>query len=263
MRQVLEPERRQGKWQEPHNAALLRDALSDIHCFEVTTIISAFDDLAGPLGRMGQDRTELLFEAATFLPAPKTWLEWSSPRGRTGLLLEEYPGPRDGRLGWSRVTFFDDQGAFHLGYVSSKSNDFLVGEFPEKDKVWFPADLVPPGATPLEIIRGVLSMAHILLLFINSPKVTDHTKHPPHKRLVREAPPGFPLHTWGEIRLRVTKPPNIDDGLPHEPYLTSRRALHFVRRFMRVRLGRLEYVTAHWRGDPTVGVHHSDYRVST
>jgi hypothetical protein len=72
------------------------------------------------------------------------------------------------------------------------------------------------------------------------------------------SPPG----EWYEIKLQVTKPRYVDDGAPHADQITGQRALHFVRKFIRIRLGKLEYVREHWRGDPALGVRQSDYRVS-
>jgi hypothetical protein len=98
---------------------------------------------------------------------------------------------------------------------------------------------------------------------INSPKVIGRRQFMPHKVLVKNFTGGsFPLHAWTEIRLEVSKPPEIDDGGPHEARLTGRRALHFCRAHLRIRYGQLEYVSPHWRGDPSVGIKQSRYIVT-
>jgi hypothetical protein len=46
-----------------------------------------------------------------------------------------------------------------------------------------------------------------------------------------------------------------------EGHLTGEKCLHFVRTFLRVRMGQLEYVDAHWRGNPALGMKRSRYRL--
>lgn len=70
----------------------------------------------------------------------------------------------------------------------------------------------------------------------------------------------FPLHAWTEIKLHVT-PPKEAEG-EHEAHLTGERALHFCRAHLRIRLGRLEVVKAHWRGNPAIGIKQSRYTVT-
>jgi hypothetical protein len=67
----------------------------------------------------------------------------------------------------------------------------------------------------------------------------------------------FPLRAWTEIKLEVT-PPKYD-GTEHEAMLTGGKALHFCRAHLRIRLGRVELVSAHWRGDPSLGLKRTRY----
>jgi hypothetical protein len=117
-----------------------------------------------------------------------------------------------------------------------------------------------------EDVGDLISFARNVLVLINSPKIVGCQQHEPHRGLARQIKQtksmvGFHLLPWHEINLQITKPAEIADGEPHEARITGRRARHFVRKFMRVRLGRLEYVSARWRGDPALGIHQADYRV--
>jgi hypothetical protein len=106
------------------------------------------------------------------------------------------------------------------------------------------------------------------LLFINTPRVVGRRQHTPHrglqKRLLKERGPigRFPLNGWTEILLHVTPPHDAFGDDCAEAHLTGQRALHFCRAHLRVRLGRLEFVRSHWRGDASLGVKQSRYRVT-
>jgi hypothetical protein len=101
---------------------------------------------------------------------------------------------------------------------------------------------------------------------INTPKIIMRQQHMPHRGLQRDLIKAgkvngkYPLHAWTEILLRV-RPPEVSEG-DHEAHLTGARALHFVRKHIRIRLGKLEYVSAHWRGDASIGIKRSRYRVA-
>lgn len=103
---------------------------------------------------------------------------------------------------------------------------------------------------------------HSALAIINSPRVISRLTRPPHRGLHRDLNRlyggKFPLRAWTEIVLKV-KDPGIESATGG--YMTGARALHFVRKHIRIRLGQLEYVSAHWRGDPSVGIRQSRYRV--
>jgi hypothetical protein len=70
----------------------------------------------------------------------------------------------------------------------------------------------------------------------------------------------FPLHAWTEILLEVT-PPATENGQVREARLSGAKALHYVRKFVRTRFARKEYVKGHWRGDPALGLKQSRYTV--
>lgn len=106
----------------------------------------------------------------------------------------------------------------------------------------------------------------ILLAMINTPKIIGRRQHMPNASLEKKMLRGrggvkFPLHAWTEIKLNIAKPVEIDDGLPHEAHLSGSRALHFCRAHIRVKNGRIEFVTHHWRGNAAMGVRNTRYRV--
>jgi hypothetical protein len=66
------------------------------------------------------------------------------------------------------------------------------------------------------------------------------------------------INDWHKIRLSITREVSSAAG---EGEVTGERYLHFVRMFTRWRLGRLEYVKDHWRGNPEKGVSLTSYKV--
>jgi hypothetical protein len=238
----------------------------DIHCFEVSTVFDLVDELGqrwhsswiGPDGRyhgMPVDTT------LAFLPAPKTWIEWVTDDGRMGVLLADYSQ-------FSGLKAGDDASGIAGVYYAiwKRDGDILFALDPlvmalrtNKD---FEIRYIPTHwMTKAEQVTFCLRI-YAMLALINSPKVIGRRTYPPHKTAIKQLAGGhFPLYDWTEIKLDVVKPPEIDDGEPHEAHLTGRRALHFCRAHVRIRLGRLEYVSAHWRGDPSIGIKQSRYAV--
>lgn len=260
-KQLIAPKReREHIWVDDEQRAALRDALYGIHCFETTGCFALIDELIGTFGPDPNDRNEQMFASCSFLPAPKTWIEWKHSSGnRIGLLIEEGE--------WHTVTCFSRECAGHLGHIFSKGGDYYdgyLGNPTDERPRYIPAFILDLGVPKSG--AALLSTAHIMLVLINSPKIIGRRQYMPHRglerRLTKTFQTGkFPLHAWTEIKLEVSKPIEIDDGEPHEAHLTGRRALHFVRKHIRIRLGKLEYVSAHWRGDAAIGIKQSRYKV--
>jgi hypothetical protein len=107
----------------------------------------------------------------------------------------------------------------------------------------------------------------IFLALINTPRIIGRRQHMPHKSLEAKlsrlgfAAGKYPLHAWNEIRLEVGIPRDLSDEASTEAHLTGRKALHFCRSHIRIRLGRIEIVRAHWRGDAAVGIKRSRYKL--
>jgi hypothetical protein len=237
----------------------LVDRMDDIHCFEVSEVFDLIDDLGSKWhASMITDGRYNHFcpvdRRLAFLPAPKTWIEWrggpDDQKGyRFGALLEDEVTNEiglatfaDGTPGYMRS--FKHQSPFALRLLDA---DIQLRTHPDS-----------PMTRSWQIT--FLLRLYATLAMINSPKVIGRRQIMPHRTLVKNWSVGkFPLHAWTEIKLLVNKPPEIDDGAPHEAWLTGRRALHFCRAHVRMRLGVLEYVRSHWRGDPAIGIKRSRY----
>ena len=70
----------------------LLERMDDIHCFEVSDVYALAADMLrrGDVVQSEPSALDRAFEETSFLPAPKTWIEWSNVPGvRTGILLVE------------------------------------------------------------------------------------------------------------------------------------------------------------------------------
>lgn len=253
------------------NSAMLRDAFTNVHCFECTEILPILSDVASTIDRKkSKDRSEA-FGELLFLPAPKTWIELRAPlyRGRIGYLLQEIM-TEEGSAASVELFTEESGGGSMIGWISLVSDDHkTVGSYPDGS----PREIILPTCfkelfkvDAERAIREMLSLLHFLLITVNAPKIIGRRQHMPHRALERHliktfGVGKFPLHAWTEIKLEIAKPIEIDDGEPHEAHLTGRRALHFCRKHIRIRFGKLEYVSAHWRGDAALGIKQSRYRL--
>ena len=109
------------------------------------------------------------------------------------------------------------------------------------------------------------TMVYSYLALINSPAHIARRDRDPHKGLVKElrahtAGKVRPEGKWTEILLEVPRTEESEDG-PAGQRLTGAKALHYCRRHARIRLGRLEFVRGHWRGDAGNGTTLSSHRL--
>jgi hypothetical protein len=72
----------------------------------------------------------------------------------------------------------------------------------------------------------------------------------------------FPLHAWTEIKLDVALPRDASNRQSVEAHYTGTVAYHWCRAHLRIRLGKLEIVKAHERGNPALGFKRSRYRLA-
>lgn len=226
--QVLPPKKRKPLYMaDTKEFRPVGDIVHDIHCFECSQILDLVHELvdSGKVKDVDQD--------TIFLPAPRTWIEYRYERGaRHAWFLEE------------SAAFFTFlivvEGEEHF---LAKRSEYLSGE---------------DG----HLMHGMLIAT---LALINTPKIIGRDQHLPNRGLERslqkQSIGKYPLHAWNELKLRVAKPIEIDDGEPHEDHLTGRRALHFCRAHLRIKLGKIEHVTSHWRGDAALGIKQTRYRV--
>jgi hypothetical protein len=242
---------------DPQTADDLREMLAGIHCFEITAAVPLCDELTKMGQVQGAETVSDLLRTGLFLPAPKTWIEHLHKGARVAYLAEEHPGTP-----WIQVTMFSE----NLPPVT-------LGALTAGNGVAAPGTRVRPGPRflkiqlPPEATAPMLGNLSVFLVVINSPRIVGRRCHEPHKGLARAIKQhrdfrrAFTLLPWHEIKLQIAKPADVDDDTPHRDQITGQRALHFVRKFLRIRLGRLEYVSAHWRGNPAFGIHRATYRV--
>lgn len=86
----------------------LLDAMSGIHCFEVSEVLGLARELVRAPGMTTEENTSrfaAMAEKTSFLPAPRTWIEWSERGMRVGHLLVEKDGWADVRLGVKRARY--------------------------------------------------------------------------------------------------------------------------------------------------------------
>jgi hypothetical protein len=199
--------------------------VSDIHCFECTEVFDLACDLVDS-GRLSE-----VLDERIFLPAPETWIEHKDDKGRHAWLLKENP---------LSIRVINDYGG-HYGVVTIDLSER------SEDKHAF---------------HGIILA---MLAIINAPHIVCRQTFKPHKRIERmwaRHVRKVPLNAWHELKLRVNKPIEIDDDEPHSAQISGRRALHFCRAHLRIRQGRLEFVTSHWRGDAALGTKLTRYRVA-
>jgi hypothetical protein len=230
--------------------------LDNLHFFDVTAIEEAAMGLARQAWDRWASKKDLGVGRLAFLPAPRVWLEVNDPRGRAALMLEQDDD------NFARVTFV-------IGYLQDHElmwNEVgripLVGCDDTPGIYRYRADLQEHRLGFEQRIPTIYSM----LAMINTPRIIGRRQHLPHAGLQRDIARSkglvgkYPLHAWHELVLEVA-PPVHEDGQLHEAHLTGEKALHFVRCHLRIRLGMLELVSAHWRGNGALGIKQTRYRV--
>lgn len=226
--------------------------MPDIHCFEVSEIITESNRLIQDLTTAKQ-----VSELTSFLPAPKTWIEWKNgSNGRVGFLLED-------KQNYALVTpvvmsndkFFSDRDSFGLPFQGSGEIGTIL-----TSQTMDPAKVAMYGRIAATLIGA--------LAFINTPKIIGRRQHMPNKGLEkkivkdRTTPNVFPLHAWTEVILKITPPINMAEKASTEAHLTGQKALHFCRAHLRIQYGKLVVVKAHWRGDSALGIIQTRYKVT-
>lgn len=236
----------------------IRDRMDDIHCFDVSDVEELAEGMADDMLKTGID-ADLMF-----LPAPKTWIEFvkviEGRRFRIGYLLEA----RDGFCGAREAV--SENGRWHSGanFVFELSGLPRLGGEAYREAV---LNEIDPGFEYAEGKRRA-RFFRALLAIINTPRIIGRRQHMPHRGLERRLTQAmglqgkFPLNAWTEILLQVTPPKDASNDPSVEAHLTGKRALHFCRAHLRIKMGRLELVKAHWRGDGSLGIKQSRYKVA-
>lgn len=227
----------------------LTEGVAKAQRFVLSPLVKATaDDLASPRV-LDASRDHL------FLPAERVWIEWHQDStimpgaGRMGVLLEAahtFRPELDYTLTMGRASIF-------LPAPRDAAVPFrnLMGmfDFPQEGAALRFKDVVGIQGLDEEVAGAWLCA---VLCLINTPRIAevrphDHSKL--NKARTRARKP--PLLDWGEVHIKV------DLGAPGRGDQTSPtelRALHHVRAHLRIRMGRVELVRPHVRGDPSAGI---------
>lgn len=237
--------------------------LSGWHFFECTAVYKEALRLAGeikniPAGAMSR---------TAFLPASKTWLEIAGPSAigvkRFAILCQQ---DDDNLCASIQMIFLDMDGSCHLSGAATMqvmlagNEGFNKGVYYINPKAFHDGD--ESGAT-----ADLTCLIYALLAMVNTPRIVGRRQHQPHAGLQRAiarsrvAVGSFPLQAWTELKLEVHLPRDESKEDARQTILSGSRALHFVRRHIRIRRGQLEIVSPHWRGDPALGIKRTRYAV--
>lgn len=220
----------------------LLSKLDDIHCFDVTEVLSLVDEFANDHFFTHFD------EKIAFLPADKTWIEFEKKGMRTGALL---------------VKNGDGVDVFTAA-LDRKDGAFM--SFDEPLFISIPSFNIV--SSDLGYASSIATTIYGALVLINTPRLIGRKQHMPHRGLERRLTCAkglvgkFPLHAWTELKLSVSAMMKQADGTEHEAHYTGEKCLHFCRAHLRVKNGRLEQVRSHWRGNPALGIKRTRYLVT-
>lgn len=236
-----------------HGDAIDRLRLLDgVHFFEVSAVYAAAVDLSVRCLKSGGCPRHL-----AFLPATRTWLEWRESDGRCAALIEADGNAPGASVTW--VVRLNEDGRVR---VAGRSGWLLLQDSAGLHGIAFPDD-----STSALHRQAADARLYSLLAMINTPRVIGRTTHQPHAGLQRQiaasrAMPGkYPLQAWHELKLEVRPPRDETGHEPRQTILTGGKALHFVRAHCRIQNGALVLVSAHWKGDPALGIKQTRYRV--
>jgi hypothetical protein len=251
------PEKKREPLHDPHG--LLAD-LSDVHCFDCGAAIEVAHYLLADRDEGGGAAINEVSHGVLFAPARRTWIECPIWGNRSAIFYDAIEG---GSTKAKSISHISDVGRLGIAVcrVAMPNGDGDLVQINEDFGRVF--DTSAHSAADLSLS----AFAHLMafLAIINTPNIVDRAECQAHKSLAREIAKregaAFKLHPWHQIKLEIFKPRHISDGEPHEDVITGRRALHFCRAFIRIRLGRLEHVRSHWRGDPEFGIRQASYKV--
>lgn len=266
------------KWWFAHQYDKILAPFPSVKCFE----LSLADELITSLAQEAQKKSSLA-ESVAFLPAPATWLEFRNTQGgplsiEAVLLVQKNDTTAScvsvgcysigGGIGFTVIPAGDlpllgaaDPDEFALNSAITMEE---LGNAPRTPgTAYFDASKLDLDAA-LALEQNRAYWLYAALAIINSPKIVDRSTRPPssglQKRLARRFGAPFQLLPWHEIFLDI-RPPTTGEERGEGGRLTGPKALHFCRSFLRIRLGKLERVRAHWRGDPALGLSQASYRV--
>lgn len=200
-----------------------------------------------------------------FAPAQITWLEW---RGRTpgfaaserhGLLISGEGNPGHGAILAGSLTYVSD------AYVKGQDARLPLAVSFQHDLQADDRDIITPSdvtgaARMMPETAAILASLDLSLMsaflgaafaLIGTPRLSELIPHDHAKlNLVRERSGKMPLLSWQEVRITI----DAGDVKKGEQRGGEGMRLHHVRSHLRMRLGKVELVSPHWRGNPALGV---------
>ena len=226
----------------------------DVHCFECSAVYDIVQEIAFKIndGILPDINT-------TFLPAPKMFVERKVNNVIIGDFIVDDHVEQGVAMVWKAASLDSSVRCLPIGGIKIRE-----GWTKEFDPGW---SVAQHKHTDEQMFLAELIRCHGFLACINTPRVIGRRTHPPHAGLQRRLSRAcgmvgkFPLHAWTEITLEVTPPEWADESVQEGFRSGGKMPLHFVRKHLRIRNGKLGWVRAHMRGDPAIRIKQSRYTV--
>lgn len=252
------------KSRDPQARKTLWPIVTEAKFFDLVSVQPLILDLSPKLEASFKKRSTINRRLA-FLPAPVTWMEYAPMVDGGFPIAIVLISPDLARTTVNADVVAVSKQNAHWSAIRMTANPLpLVGSSAVPDEA---AEQKRWGKQDQDVPLAAHFISYASLALINSPRIIGRRQHMPHERIEREKLKSlglvgkFPLRAWTEIILKVA-PPDDRTGEPStEGHLTGEKCLHFVRTFLRVRMGQLEYVESHWRGNPALGMKRSRYRL--
>jgi hypothetical protein len=257
VRELMKPVAARGRHVGEH---LSSSDIAGARAFECSAVMDLVQDLTFKLEKVGVPDSRVVY-----LPAPLVWIEWGGSAAlhveRVGVVLQEV------QTAAGKACMVQQACRRKDGQIGTDKGEPVVLPMPGHQDFGLCASLHPDWHDQGRI-KGDAKLAtyvYALLAIINSPAHIGRRDHAPHKGLAKQlraqlgkaAPAERP---WTEILLEVPCTEESEDGQGGER-LTGAKALHYCRAHARIRLGRVEFVRGHFRGDAALGVVRSTHRV--
>jgi hypothetical protein len=267
--------------------------LDDCHCYDVTEVVELGKEMM--LAKKDKEKlkqeklkrekrliepteesikkTKSITELTYFSPSSKTWIEFNTIRHdrkdlRVGFFITNET--------WNKTKLTNDEFicvTYNLEVpipilFMSKYRDINTWAlYDSNNKEWI---FKIEDETNRFFMNFCVSHIAASFLMINSPKVIARDIQPFHAGLRKDLSKYVPsqgrskhLNEWHVIKLEVFKDGKEKHYSDDEnKTLRGKMAYHYVRNFTRIRLGKLELVREHFRGDATIGTSKSYYNVT-
>jgi len=250
---------------------LASSELPHMRCFDCVAVSEMSEDLAADM----RDR-DVITRQVAFLPAPLTWIEykpWPTENRSIAYLLRANDDASSASVYLAHVLLESDAGNASprlqavaqpaiLASMVNKVNLVPMGTlYLGQDACAMGMRLPRPDIMPEEFPDpndGIIFKIYALLAIINTPRLIGQCQRTPHVGLQRQLRQSkdfasAELPEWTQVNLHVLDGRERREAGDISGVLSGQRALHFCRSFIRIRLGKLELVRAHMRGNAELG----------